>query len=106
MSVARQTGNTIVALLGTVNTAAQQITRTVNITGSGLDMLDTYVSAAKIKQEARTKVDLFTFKTSLLEDSSMDIAKRQEALALELNANAGLKALFAENHQKLEALLG
>lgn len=89
----------------TVGSVANQLTRTVDTAGQALDMLNSFVSTARTKQIARTAVDLETFYDQLLEDSSMESAKRQEALANELSQNQNLKTLYTENHKKLDSVI-
>ncbi|QDH84044.1 hypothetical protein KMC60_gp01 [Achromobacter phage vB_AxyP_19-32_Axy11] len=79
MSVAT-TRVTFGAVLGTINEAATTVSSTFGTATKAVGMLNTFVSAAADKQALRTKVDLHEFKTRLIEEKSMEEARRKVAI--------------------------
>jgi hypothetical protein len=104
-SVITTTGNTVVSVLNTINVVATQTARTINTVAAGLDMLDTFVGAARTKQIARTELEMDSFLLELHEDSALQTAQRQKTLSSTLRNDPELSKLFTENHQRLNAVM-
>jgi len=95
----------ITSIMDTIGTVAHSITRTVTTATAGLDMLDTFVTDAKFRQEKRSIAANHTFLTELLEETAREESKRQLILLKELTADDNFKKLYTENHEKLMAIL-
>ncbi len=100
-SITQTTSN----VLGTISTVANTASRTVTTIASSLDMLDTYVSAAKEKQQARTAVDMHNFYEVLHKEAALENAMREEALEKELQKNSNLKKHYDDQFSKLETII-
>lgn len=97
--------STFASLLNTVGTTADALTKVVNNTAAGLDMLDMYVMTAKQKQDARIGADMETFYDDLQNETALENAIKATALEQELASNAPLKKHFDLEHTKLEATI-
>jgi hypothetical protein len=104
-SVARTTGQTIISVLGTINTIASRTSQAVNTTAAGLDMLDSYVQKARTKQIASDAIEMSTYVDRLHKNSAMEQAKLDLELARELKSNSELATLYSENINKLKPII-
>ena len=104
-SIVKSASDATSSVFGTVSTVAHQATRTVETFGQGLDMLNMFVSTAHTKQKARTAVDLAMFYDDLVEQSSLEAAKRQLEISKELANDSDLKKMYIENEKKLGSIV-
>lgn len=95
---------TIGSLLGTIQEGATTISSTFSTATKAVGMLNTFVSAAADKQRIRTKVDVHEFKTRLVEEKSMEEAKRKVAIA-EFCKDEGNKQFYSSAYDRLSALV-
>lgn len=92
-------------LLNTVAAIADSTTKLVDVSTSGVDMLDTFVRTAKEKQEARTMVDMHTFYEDLHNESALENAIKADALNKELSSNPTIKIEFDKQFKNLETVI-
>lgn len=96
---------TVTSLLATVEVTANSATSLVGAGARGINMLDRYVAEHQRKQALRIAVDQTTYRSTLLNEASMRVAKSEEAIQRELDTNPILKTMYASNYAKLgEAL--
>ena len=93
------------AVLGTVTDTANTISGAVNTISNSLSMLNNYVAHQQKKQVISQKVDLHSYKTRLLEDTSIEEAKRKEEIAL-ICSNATTATYYNDAYTQLQTLLG
>ena len=79
MSVAN-TRMTFGAVLGTINEAATTVTATLSTASKAVGMLNRFVTDAADKQALRSKVDMYEFKTILVEEKAMTEALRKKSI--------------------------
>ena len=96
---------TFTSLLATVETTANSATKIVFAAGRGIDMLDRYAAEHQHKQALRIAIDRSTYKTTLLNENAMRIAKEEDKIQTELNNNQQLKKIFTENYDMLKEAL-
>ena len=105
MSSVTQTSKvTINTVLGTIQSLALATQQSINSATAGLDMIDTYVSAARQKQADRTKIDLGVYRDNLLKEAAIEQSRKDEAITKELKSNPELAQHFDTNYKKLAAL--
>lgn len=93
------------ALLNTVGTVAETVTKTVDTAASGLDLTAAYVIKAKQKQEANNAVEMANFYSNLIKESALEQATIDLALEKELKSNPDLKAHYDNNQTKLASIV-
>lgn len=103
-SALQATNATLTAILSTIQTVANTSQRSINTLASGLDMLDTYVDGARTRQVDKHVIDKANYRQQLINDASIDEARRLVQLAAELKSSAGLEAAFHQEHQRISAL--
>ena len=104
-TVTKSVNDSVVSVLNTVTTIANQTSNTITTLTSGLEMLDVFVNTQKTKQLARTKIELSTFHDRLIEDSALEEAERQMEILNKVKQSAEFKSLYEQNHKKLAAIL-
>lgn len=92
-------------ILDTIGTVADSVSKTVTATTSGIDMLESFVSVAKQKQEARQAADMENFYEILAADSALEIAQINATLEKELQSNPDVKQHYDIAHASLKATL-
>lgn len=102
-SVTNATSNSLVAVLNTVNVAAQQAARTVTTAASGLDMLDAFVQKAKAEQAMRHTVDAVTYQMRLVREATDREVISQQEIAKKMKADAEYAQLYAATKAHLDA---
>jgi hypothetical protein len=102
--IVNATTATIGNVLNTVNTVATQASRTINTLASGLDMLDTYVGVQRQKQQDSTKIELHYYRKDLINNSALEMSRKEQMIASELSSNKVLAEMFETNLKELEAL--
>lgn len=75
-NVTSTTSNTIVALLGTVQSTAESAAKIIDTAASSVDMLDRFVQRAKNNQIIAHKVEDHTWRDNLI----MEAARNQERI--------------------------
>jgi hypothetical protein len=95
---------TATSILSTVQTLAHTAQRTITTAAAGLDMLDTYVEDARIRQADASKVARHNYRKNLLLESSVEQARKEHQLHREIGSDPVLTKLFNDNHAALEAL--
>lgn len=95
---------TATSILSTVETFAHTVRRVINTGASGVDMLDTYVEDARLRQTDLSKINRHNYRKNLIMESSMEQARKDQQVIREIGNDAVLKQLFDANHQELEAL--
>ena len=103
MSVAT-TRLTIGSVLGTINTAANTVSSTLDAAGSAVGMLNATVTKAAKEQRIRHAVDINEFKSRLVIEVSMERAQRERTM-LEFCSDAQNKALFEKAFNELTAAI-
>lgn len=99
---------TVVAILSTVNSAAGMVLKTVDSAASSVDMLDTYVQRAKVKQMEDNLAEDLHRRRNLVLDSCREQQKK-EASVIKAYANdptgaAMLNALIEKMEAAFETL--
>lgn len=103
MSVAT-TRLTIGSVLGTINTAANTVSSTLDAAGSAIGMLNATVNKAAKEQRIRHAVDVNEFKSRLVVEVSMERAQRERAM-LEFCSDSQNKALFEKAFNELTTVV-
>lgn len=103
-TVARTTGNTVVALLGTIGSTAGAVAKTVDAVASSVDMLDTYVQRAKDHQRSVHLVEDRHWRRNLILDSAKAQEKIETDLITEYRGDANRQSKFNEIVSDLESL--
>lgn len=101
-SITKSAGNTLVAMLATVSTSANTVTRSVHTVASGLDMLDQYVQDARREQIARSKFAEKSMLNRIREDAAKETAQRRDDLQHMLASSSTLKAHFETAYNEFE----
>lgn len=102
-TIASASSSTFTSIMSTLTTVARTAERTITTAASGLDMLDTYVESARIRQADKHKIDMALYRENLLQDASLEQARREKVLYQELK-DAELNSHFQRNYQNLSAL--
>lgn len=95
---------TATSVLGTVQTLALTVQRTINTAAAGLDMVDTYVEDARLRQTDQSKINRHNYRKNLLLESAVEQARKEHQLHREIGSDPVLTKLFNDNHAELEAL--
>ncbi|ESX17889.1 hypothetical protein X766_15980 [Mesorhizobium sp. LSJC255A00] len=95
---------TATSILSTVQTLAHTAQRTITTAAAGLDMLDTYVEDARVRQADQSKINRHNYRKSLIQESALEQARKEHQLTQEIGSNQVLAKLFNDNHAALEAL--
>jgi len=103
-SVIGSASNTLIALFGTINSAANVVVKTVDSATSGIDMLDRFVQKAKTEQIARHTIEAKDFMDNLIDDAAIANAKRLRDLELSLSTDQRLAQLFTESQSEYRGL--
>ena len=93
------------AVFATVTDTAQAVSAGVNTIASGVHMLNDFVSAQRIKQQARIKVDLSNFDYRLAQDSARENAARDLETGNWLKENPEAKESYDAHFQRISKLL-
>lgn len=92
---------TLSSMLSTVDTAANSVTGTINTIARSISMLDTYVADKQYEQAVNSAVNRDNFTAVCIANSTMRIAKAEAEIQAKLNADADLKAKYAENFERI-----
>ncbi len=103
-TIIKQVNDTTVSLLTAVGTVANSVAKTVTTTADTLDMLDAFISQAKLKQQVRIHTENVTYEDEIIEDASLEAAKRQLKISKELTDD-NLKKLYQITESKIRASL-
>lgn len=104
-SVITSASEATVSVFDTIAHTASQTTKLVNTIGVSVDMLDTFVSDARKRQLARSKVSNAEFYKELHEETAKNIAARQRALQQELEIDPQFKELYTEAYTELKSII-
>ena len=96
---------TVTSLLSTIETTATSATKFVSTTGRAIDMLDRYVGEHQHKQALRIAIERETYKSELLNRTTLALSKEEERIQRELDNNPILTQKFESNYKKLDAIL-
>jgi hypothetical protein len=94
----------ITALFATVTTVATQASRSVNTLAAGLDMLDSYVDTARTNQRISSKLSADDFLENIIQQSTLDQARKEQAIAKQLATDLDLKNRFTTIELRKRAL--
>lgn len=103
-TVARTTGSTIVALLGTVSSTAGAVAKTVDAITSSVDMLDRYVQRAKSHQLDTHAIEDHHWRRNLILDAAKSQEKIETDLIKEYQGDPTRQIKFNEIVSNLETL--
>lgn len=105
-TVARTTGATLVALLGTIGSTAGAIAKTVDAAASSVDMLDTYVQRAKKAQHDKHLIEDRHWRRNLI----LENAQAQEEIETKIDQKYSVDPTRAQRFNSivadLESLFG
>lgn len=103
-TVGTTTSQTIVSLLGTLNSTANMVARTVDSAASSVDMLDAYVQRAKRNQTDQHKVEDLHWRRNLILDAAKEQEKKENAIIKEYAHDTSRQQKFNNITEQLEAL--
>ena len=102
MASARMTFGTA---MDTVSNAAVAISTTINAGIKGVDMLDNFVSKAKLEQEKRYKAELLDLDYKIAEEIGMERTARQAKIKEFVKMNPESADDYQKNYNEVLALL-
>lgn len=104
-SIVGSASNATISIFDMVGNTASQATKLVGTVGVSIDMLDTFVTDARKRQIARSKLSMREFYKELHEDTSLAIANRQREIQSKLQADPALTKLYEENFVELQSII-
>jgi len=93
MTTARITAG---AVLGTVSQAANTVTDIVKTAGSGVTIVNRFVESAATDQKDRQLIHRKTFRDRLLQESRMEVARRNLEVLAFISESDDYKLLYQE----------
>lgn len=100
-TVRGSTSSTIIALLGTLNSAANASVKTIDAATDGVDMLTSFIQKAKAEQKLSHQKALVDFKQDLdieMHIASVERARKLKVIQDQLKSDPALNSLYQQQY--------
>ena len=97
--------NALGSLFGTVSTAANTLTSTLDAATKGIGMANAAVTSMAQKQAVRIKLDEAIFQATVHQDKAQELASSRIRMKTFMDQSKAHKDAYLEAYQELEAVL-
>jgi len=103
-NVSQSVSSTVVAVLGTIGVTANTAVKAVNNVAASMDMLDAYVSKAKVDQQISYRLNAKDNLRRLIHEAAEARAVREHALEQRMSVDSRLAQLFKSAESEFEGM--